>query len=214
MEKASVKKVMNDFEKWKKLNTGSRSLLKEIKKEINFFIGVFEPKIYPENTIYDRFTYKTRLSNLAKIWAERWLEGIPELVSMITDELIPRIKPTIDCVGLDRELVLSTIETEVIDMFREFVIDYINDIQIYRLMSELEDKLEVFDGKKIERIFDYNPFQFDIISGFVYNVRFEGNDPKINVFSQTKILKFNDLSKITDDEEIKKEIKEKLKEAA
>lgn len=203
---------MNNLEAWKKLNLGSQNLLKEIKDELVQFYNEFEPNIYPINSILEKSMYKTRIINLGHTWIKRWLEIFPEYIIMLVKDLIPKAKRLINVVGFDRELILDTIETETISMFKEFIINSVNDVEMYRIMYELETKNKYVASEKIVRNIDYVPFQFEVASGFAYNISFKGNNPNIDVYTQTKIIRFNDLNGVTDDEGIKKEIKDKLRE--
>lgn len=210
MEKSFIK-VLSYLEAWKKLNIGSQQLLKEIRNDIIFFTNTFNPKIYPNNAVLDRLTYKTRITKLSKIWAEKWLEIHQNYPRMLITDLVPKIKKQINVVGFDRELISDTVETEAVLMFKEFITNNTNDVKMYMLMHEIENKTELIGSVKIERNINYAPFQFEMVSGFIYNLSFKGDEPDLDIFTQTRILKFNDLNNITDDEEIKKEIKDELR---
>ena len=209
--KKNIKKIIKNHENYNELNLGSQNKLRKIKDEINFFINSFEPKIYPDNAVLDRLTYKTRINKLSIIWAKKWLEIYQTYPSMLINNLLPQIKKCINAVGFDRELIIDTIETEALSMFEEFVYNNINDIKMYQLMGEMENKVELIGSYKVERNIDYYPFQFNLVSGFVYSIFFKKDEPDVGAFSQTKILKVRDLNSITD-EDVKKEIKDKLKE--
>jgi hypothetical protein len=205
--------IPKTIEAYRKLNKGSHELITDIIEEINFFNNSFRPKIYPINSSLDVFTHRSMSLNLTKKWAEKWLEIVPDFIGMIIEDLIPKTKKLLsNFVEFDQDLILATIETEAIYMFKEFITKNLNDVQIYKMINSLEKEIKLLASEKIEREINYHPFQFTIISGFVYSIYFEGRNPIVNVNTQTKILKFNNLDNITNDDEIKKEIKQKLKD--
>ena len=209
MPKMFFDKVFCNFEAWKKLNFGSKTLLEEIKDKLAFFYHEFEPKIYPINSILEKSVYKTRVHNLAQAWSKKLLQIFPQFIMMLAD-LTPKAEKLVNITGLDLELMLAVLETETISEFKEFVINHVNDVKMYQIMYELENKIKYLTSEKIVRDINYLPYQFELVSEFTYNISFEKNTPNIDINIKTKILKFD--INITDDKEIKKEIKNKLKE--
>jgi len=206
---------VSKYKNWAQLNPISKLYVNKIQDTI-LSLDSFDAKIYPQESTFSPYDYRILAKQLAKEWISKWLEIFQYHIVSVVDDLMPNIKSQIHQVeGLDKDyvdkLILSTIETEYFSMFLELVKKYLDEIQIYRLMDELEKSFtHLSKGFKVEKNVNIYPVDAGLIMGCVYRVTILNNE-KFNVELYVKSKCFN-FKNVSSEKDIQDEIKEKVKE--
>lgn len=191
-------------------NYKSRSIFMEIIDQINFFKSI-DFKIYPDGSLFDKYLYLMRIDKLAKEVVNEWSKFLHPFIEQIFNDIIQKTKKIIDISNITlAELIICDIETECLSIFNEFLDNNMNEVKIYEIMAELEDRSTYITGEKIERIINVYPYELHLVMGFVYSISFNINhEPEMSICSKSKIYKFEDLDFPVD---VKEEIHNKIKE--